>query len=291
MSISAIIITFHPDASMLKKLIESLCGQVHHIIVVDNGSDNSITDIQKKLKLAEWVTLSRNMGIAYAQNVGIIKAREQNAKFILLMDQDSIPEKNMVAELHRALLELPDAAAVGPVYISEHQNEASIFTRVEGFRRISTACDASHPLVKTDALIASGCLIPMAVLDAVGDMREELFIDYVDTEWGLRAKSMGFSSYAVHSAKMSHQLGNRAIEFMGRNMIVHSPLRRYYQYRNAVLLYKMKHISFDWKVIDAYRLFIRAIFYACTNAPRWQNIKMMSLGLWHGILGKTGQFK
>lgn len=262
--------------------------EVDHVVVVNNSHTVSI---ESDLANVEWVQLSCNEGIAYAQNIGIAKAREQGAEFVLLMDQDSIPAQDMVAELRSAILSLPDAAAVGPVYMSEHQNEASIFTRVEGFRRVSAACDASHPLVKTDALIASGCLIPMSVLDTVGDMREDLFIDYVDTEWGLRAKSMGFSSYAVHSAKMSHQLGIRAIEFMGRSMIVHSPLRRYYQYRNAILLYKMKHIPFDWKVIDAYRLFIRAVFYACTNAPRWQNIKMMSLGLWHGVLGKTGKFK
>lgn len=284
----AIVVTFHPNVAVLKKLLENLCGQVAHVIVVDNGSlidVNSISGVRQ----IEWVLLQKNMGIAYAQNVGIVKAKEYGAASVLLMDQDSMPADNMVQELLQALTGLPNVAAVGPVYVSEHQNEASVFTRVEGFRRIKASCDADHPLVQTDALIASGCLIPMSVIDAVGNMRSDLFIDYVDTEWGLRAQAMGYASYAVWSAKMSHQLGSRAIEFMGRNMIVHSPLRRYYQYRNAILLYKMKHIPFNWKLIDASRLFLRAGFYALTNQPRALNVKMMLKGLWHGMLGKTGK--
>lgn len=291
--IVAILVVFQPDLLKLKSNIAFITSQVDTLLLVNNGFNHDILSAALKDAPAntELFQLDSNLGIAAAQNIGIKFARTKGAKYVLLLDQDSTPDSNMVKELLQALVNLPNAAAVGPVYLSEHQNEASIFTRVIGLCRIKQVCDTTNPIVRTDALIASGCLIPMAIVDIVGDMREELFIDYVDTEWGLRAQAAGYASYAVWSAKMSHQLGSRAIEFMGRNMIVHSPLRRYYQYRNAILLYKMKHIPLNWKVIDASRLFLRAVFYALTNQPRWQNIKMMSCGIWDGLLGKTGKFK
>jgi rhamnosyltransferase len=289
--IIALIITYEPEMLALAKSVICLSKQVDGLLIVDNGSrgDVGILLSEKNAKNVEIIKLKDNYGIGYAQNRGVKYAKSKQATHVLLMDQDSMPADNMVYELLYPLKGLPNAAAVGPVYVSEYQNESSLFTKVEGFRRAKVPCDANHPVVKTDALIASGCLIPMSVLDVVGEMREDLFIDYVDTEWGLRAQAMGYESYAVWSAKMSHQLGSRAMEFMGRNMIVHSPLRRYYQYRNAILLYKMKHIPLNWKLIDASRLFLRAGFYALTNQPRVLNVKMMLKGLWHGILGKTGK--
>lgn len=288
----ALVVTYEPDWFSLTESLLCLSHQVDDILVLDNGSSSvNIKKLLPELRVAniQIIQLDDNYGIGYAQNLGIEWSKDKGATHLLLMDQDSRPADNMVRELLETLINLPNAAAVGPVYASEHQNEASVFTRVEGVRRIKVSCDADHPLVQTDALIASGCLIPMSVIDAVGNMRSDLFIDYVDTEWGLRARTMGYASYAVWSAKMSHQLGSRAIEFMGRNMIVHSPLRRYYQYRNAILLYKMKHIPFNWKLIDASRLFLRAGVYALLNQPRALNVKMMFKGLWHGMLGKTGK--
>ena len=57
-----------------------------------------------------------------------------------------------------------------------------------------------------DYLIPSGCLIPMSVLDKMGGMRDDLFIDYVDIEWGLLASHHGFQSYGVCTTHKHHPL-------------------------------------------------------------------------------------
>lgn len=286
----AVVVTYHPNQQELFALIEALAPQVHRIIIVDNGSDTSTISPMTAMPHVQLIALDHNKGIAAAQNIGIQAARQHRAQFVLLMDQDSIPAPDMVTQLHRALAELPHAAAVGPVYVSEHQSQNASFPQVRGCRRVNNPCNQNHPIAKTDALIASGCLIPISVLDQIEGMREELFIDYVDTEWGLRAQHAGLKSYGVFQARMHHHLGNQGIEFAGRTMTVHSPLRRYYQYRNAVLLYKMSHIRCGWKLNDAFRQATRFVVYALTNRPRWTYIKMMSTGIWHGILGKTGAY-
>jgi len=62
-------------------------------------------------------------------------------------------------------------------------------------------------MIETDYVVSSGALIPLAVLDQVGMMDESLFIDYVDSEWGLRAKSRGHLSFGICAAQMVHCLG------------------------------------------------------------------------------------
>jgi rhamnosyltransferase len=44
------------------------------------------------------------------------------------------------------------------------------------------------------------------VLDVVGGMNDSLFIDYVDIEWCLRAKNLGYEILGCYRALMNHYL-------------------------------------------------------------------------------------
>jgi rhamnosyltransferase len=47
----------------------------------------------------------------------------------------------------------------------------------------------------------------MRVFSDVGLMREGFFVDYVDTEWGLRAKTIGLDICGVFSVQMQYRMG------------------------------------------------------------------------------------
>ena len=261
------------------------------IVMVDNGSNCG---------LAKWLEnrtdgpidlleLAENRGIAAAQNIGIQRAKEHGARFVLLMDQDSIPAHDMVDILVASLIERPSSAAAGPRYLDTRQNNPPPFIRILGLHLTRCACSTDDSVVPVDYLISSGCLIPMTVLDKVGPMREDLFIDYVDIEWGLRARHLGYQSYGVCSAHMKHLLGDSPIVFLGKKFPSHSPLRHYYHFRNAVLLYKESWIPLNWKVVDGRRLCLKYVFYSVFARPRLYHWWMMSRGVWHGLTGKSGR--
>jgi rhamnosyltransferase len=77
---------------------------------------------------------------------------------------------------------------------------------------------------------------------------------------------------------------------MGKAHPVRSPLRHYYLFRNALLLYRMRGISLKWKIADALQGVLRFGFYALFAKPRALQIRMMLLGLCHGLIGRTGPF-
>ena len=288
----AVTVTFAPDLDLLAAQLDRLVPQVEAVVIVDNGSHAALKTWEKARQEAnvEVLPLGKNYGIAAAQNVGIQWARDYGAEFVLLMDQDSIPASDMVEKLISTLAEQPSPAAAGPRYLDERQNNPqSPFVRIRGLTLGRCSCAGEDSVVPVDFLISSGCLIPMSVLDEVGGMREEMFIDYVDTEWVWRARHYGFQSYGVCSAHMQHSLGDHPINFAGKNITLRSALRHYYLFRNAVLLYKEPWVPLNWKLADGRHLFLKYGVYLLFATPRLKHFYMMNLGILHGLLGRTGK--
>lgn len=285
--IIAVVVTYRPHLPRLNAQFHALASQVASVVWVDNASGLTLDDRQTPHHCIELAT---NTGIAHAQNVGILWAREQGATHVLLMDQDSQPAPDMVENLLQALCQRPNAAAVGPRYMDDRQNAhataKSPFVRLNqsgwGFERIP--CQTNNDIIQVDCLIASGSLIPITVFDTVGLMRADWFIDYVDTEWCLRARQHCMECYGVCGAKMSHSIGENPFYFMGRAFPVHSPLRHYYQIRNAIFLIKTPWVSWGWKKALAWHIIQKMGFYALILPPRLQHIQKMVKAVWHGVI-------
>ncbi|MGZ8172765.1 glycosyltransferase family 2 protein [Methylobacter sp.] len=296
--IVAVVVTYQPERTTLCRLLCALVPQVSFAVIVDNGSPAGIErecseglpqHLHGKVVV---VSLEDNRGLATAQNIGIAWAKKKGADYILLSDQDSLPHDAMVKELLSAAEHLrmreERLACVGPRYLDPRHDNPPPFLRVQGLRLKRLTC-GGNPVMPVDYLIASGCLIPMDVLEKVGGMRDDLFIDYVDIEWGLRARRLGYQSFGVCAALMTHCLGETPMRFFHRRVPVHSPLRHYYHFRNAILIYKQPGVPLNWKLVDGSRLLMRYGFYTFLTKPRFSHWRMMTLGIWHGLRGKGGK--
>ena len=294
--IVAVVVTYQPELGTLFRLLCALVPQVSSIVVVDNGSAANVAEwLPQRLRgRVVVISLEDNQGIARAQNIGIAKAREKNADYVILSDQDSLPDDAMVGELLSAAEKLrmhgERLACAGPRYFDPRHDNPPPFLRVQGLRLKRLTCDGS-PVVPVDYLVSSGCLIPMNVIEHVGLMREDLFIDYVDIEWGLRAQRLGYQSFGVCAALMTHRLGEAPVRFLFRSVPVHRPLRHYYHFRNAILIYRMSWVPLNWKLVDGARLLMRYCFYTLMTKPRGSHWRMMTLGIWHGLRNKAGKYK
>ena len=292
----AVIVAYHPDVATVGNLLSILQGQTYRVILVDNGSSNSFKSwlADRDQDAIDTIFLGENRGIAAAQNVGIERARQYRPSHILLLDQDSLPATDMVELLLDATQQMASqghkVAAVGPRYLDSRQQNPPPFIQLRGLQVRRQPCSVPGAIVPVDYLIASGSLIPIASLNEVGPMLESLFIDYVDIEWGLRAKEEGFQSFGVCAAHMRHDLGDKPIEFAGKAFLVHSPLRHYYMFRNAVWLYRQPSLPLSWKLADGWRLLLKYVFYSVFTKPRPQHLRMMTLGIWHALSNRLGRF-
>ncbi|MGH1428236.1 MAG: glycosyltransferase family 2 protein [Arenicella sp.] len=304
-TIAAIVVTYQPNLKALQANIEAIIHQVDYLVVVDNGSNNQahMVGLLKRLSFPRLMLrcLKENQGIGAAHNHGIALAKEHHCDYVLLLDQDSQASETMVNSLYSAVQQLKSSgefdslAAVGPRYTGEGMSE-SFFVKFGWMKFQRHYChDCDHGIVAADFLISSGSLMPMQAIEKNGDMDAGLFIDHVDTEWFLRAKSNGLQAYGVCQAVMSHGLGeqSRTVKFLGfgrqRHVPQHKPFRYYYMFRNSVTLYRRNYVSRRWLWNDLQRLFQIFVFYGICYGPRIQNLRMMWKGIRDGFARKNGQ--
>jgi len=292
--VCAVVVTYRPDPSVLHALLGSVGGQVGGMVVVDNTGPGELPDMVAWLPaIGAILRQERNVGLAKAQNVGIAWAREHGFRYVLLLDQDSLPGEGMVRALLDAIVRLGatgPVAAVGPRFHDLREKHDAPFVRIGFPHNRKLWCEPGRDTVSCDFLISSGALIPLDVLDEVGDMDAGLFIDNVDLEWAFRAKAGGYSLHGVCGATMHHRLGDsRASLPLGLGQVtVHGPVRLYYMMRNRVRLYRMKHTPRVWVAQDLPRLLVKLFLFGVLIAPRWRNLRFMLRGLWDGWRGRVG---
>jgi rhamnosyltransferase len=291
----AIIVTHDPDLQLLDSLVQCLLPQVGAALVVDNGSTPELASwhAARKYDGLQLHSLHDNLGIAAAQNVGLELARKQGARFALLSDQDSQPAPDMVWQLKATALRLLEqgikVGAVGPSYRDPRHGASAPFIHVKGLKVERRRCSDATAVIEADYLVASGCLVSLAAVAVVGAMKEELFIDYVDIEWGLRARKHDYLCYGTCAAVLTHRLGDAHAAFMGRRFTLHSPLRHYYYFRNAVWLYRQGYVPWHWKLADGLRLAQKYFLYCLIAKPRRVHWRMMTAGIWDGLRSRLGR--
>jgi rhamnosyltransferase len=214
------------------------------------------------------------------------------------MDQDSSPAPEMVARLLDGYASLRAAGrsvgAVGPRWIDRHTNTSAAFVKLGwlGVRQLN--CDDAATAIECDTLVASGCLIPLEVIDRVGAMDADLFIDQVDIEWGLRAQRHGYRLYGVCDAVLQHGIGERSVRvwfLRWRNVSVHSPLRDYYIARNIVAVFFRRPAPLRWRLFNL-RLLLGLLFVMGTQVPpRRERLRMTLRGIADGLRGRLGAFE
>lgn len=273
--ILAIVVSFNGLQSTIDCVL-ALLDQVEHVLVVDNGSEYASKASLAKLTNYHRVSLEfldKNRGIGYALNVGTRYALKNGYRWILTMDQDSIIHKNMIGLFRIAIQKNPEWVCLCPSLAIHGKLKKEKDTVVK-------------------YAITSGNLIRVDAVRDVGFFDEELFIDGVDFDFSLRMRASGKSIHRIGDAILYHQLGNRH-NFSGplaRFYTAHSPLRRYYMYRNFTYLAKRYFISapsFIVKLAVSHGILLcLTIIY--DDDPK-QSMRMIIAGVIDSLMGRMGR--
>ena len=263
-----VVVTFQPDLDVLDRQFRRLAMEGMNVIVVDNCSStqSDVSDVASRYGF-ECIPLNTNEGVASAHNTGIDRVRSRNGDYVVFLDQDSIPREGAFRTLVRVFLSFAQdakVAAVGSSYTLQEGAKGSSFVRFGWFHFKKIYCeDVEEDLHRVDFLISSGTFIPLSVIDVVGRMQDELFIDHVDTDWFLRAKSAGYHSYGCCSAALDHALGEHTLKvWFGRwrTVPVHKGFRYFFIFRNSLWLYRQKYAPAQWVSADLVRLLYIFLF-------------------------------
>lgn len=225
------IITYNPDIRLLES-VEVIKKIFRNIIIIDNNSSFNVkTFINNNL---HYIINNDNLGIAKALNIGAEYAIKHGARWLLMLDQDSIPRVDILSIYNSVYLSYPDKKKIGQIGVS--------FSYKKSNKRI---------YYKVTTLITSGSLLSIDVYKIIGGFRNNLFIDSVDFEYSLRIKEAGFVNLLSPEVGIQHRLGNykeRKILFFTIRSTNHPPQRRYYMARN--------HIDISLQFISKYPIWV-----------------------------------
>ncbi len=269
MHVAAVVVFYRPRIDAVDIVRDLAASGVKFVVVVNEASEEVLRHVSS-LDNVFIIDNGRNVGLATALNQGIDTAlADQSVNAVLLLDQDSKPTLDMVASLYDSLQDLTrngrNPGCVGPRLVDVKSPTAKV-----------AASDQSHKFVPVDSLATSGTLIPREALKQVGPMMDQLFIDCIDHEWCLRAKSIGLTVFMINDAVMLHDMGDGAIKFFGRFKPLHrSPIRHYYIIRNHLFMMRLKHIPLTWKLKELFKTARRIVAYVLISSNKKETSRVM----------------
>jgi rhamnosyltransferase len=282
MSKFAVIVTYNPNLSNVKRLLSSLIRSNIFPVVVDNSDVDSFSNTNdEEFKV---ISLYRNTGIARAQNVGIDYCIEKKAKTIIFFDQDSvIPDESFLPKLFNPIIDGGEKITA-PIYVDNAKGFTYPIVSInDSGSRTKVYPKSSDENFYTNIVISSGTVVSSDVFATVGVMDESLFIDYVDTEWCLRCHRESIPILVVPNAVMSHSIGDDVIDLFFFKAPVHSAFRRYYRIRNSIFLLRFAHVPIMLAVREIFFSMLHQVVIIVFRRNKIAQIKCLFRGLYDGI--------
>lgn len=220
------------------------------VIVIDNGSKEKINLPPSYLREVHLIKSSQNLGFSGGHNLGIKYALENLADYVLILNNDTILDENLIYELLKTAKSDAKIGIVVPkIYFAKgyefHKNrytkdeEGRVFwyaggimdwKNVIGHHRGVDGIDHGQYDIVEETDFATGCcmLVAKEVFERVGFFDEKYFLYYEDNDLSQRARKAAFRIFYNPKAILWHKNAG-SVGGSGSN------LQDYYISRNRML--------------------------------------------------------
>jgi len=271
------------DTKKCLKSLENLDYDNFKVVVVDNGTGDKLKIENCKLKIV-WLFNQTNLGFAGGNNIGIKQAIEKAADYVLLLNNDTVVDRNFLKKLVEVGESDKKAGILGPI-IYEYQSDKIHFAGgkinwlyTKGIHNQNLESRIKN--LECDYITGCCLLIKRRVIDKIGLMPEEYFLYLEDVDWCLKARKVGYKCVLVPSAKIWHKVSASAK--------AESFSYIYYHYRNGLLLAK-RHAPLVIKILAYFISFLGYIKQLIKPPSKWT--KAIKLGIRDFYRGRFGKYE
>lgn len=245
--VSIIVLNWNGKTDTLECLtsIQNISYSNFNIIVADNGStDDSVATIRSNFPNVLIFENGANLGFAEGNNRAIFFALEHGSEAILLLNNDTIVDPDILSAFVKAYEDLPNAGILGAT--SYYYDQPDIICAAGAYwdasiREQRFICQGFHTLqlpskdpYEVDFVVGCALFVGKEVINTVGLMDPRFFLNYEENDWCQRARKKSFINYSVPGAKIWHKVG---ASFGGQ-----SPLWIYFMTRNE-LIWSKRYLS------------------------------------------------
>jgi len=209
-----IVILNYNGKDVLKKCLASVFRLDYpdfEVVVVDNDSkDGSLEEAKNGFSRATFIKNEGNLGFSAGNNVGIKYSLEKQAKYVLLLNNDTEVERNMLSVLID-LMEKQKGIGIMSPRIVRGDSEESWFSggRIDWMRMKTVHEEVSSEKTREgffETGFISGCamLIRREVFAKAGLLDEDFFLYWEDVDFSVRAQRAGFKLAVSPLSKVRH---------------------------------------------------------------------------------------
>jgi rhamnopyranosyl-N-acetylglucosaminyl-diphospho-decaprenol beta-1,3/1,4-galactofuranosyltransferase len=291
----------HNEADFIEQALAGLQRQTRPpdaIVIVDNVSTDGTLD----RIFPESVTVIRNpvdIGTTGSVAVGLAHALEEEFDWTWVLDADSVPEPDALANLLSFFEALQPSERERICFLGCQLANATVggadhhplLLTAAGVDRLSVDAKVGH--CQCDCFVWSGSLFRMPAVAKIGLPSADYVMDLAELEYGYRARELGFSSYIVFSSVLHQDVGRKPgimapilrLGPLSFRLYEMSPLRCYYHVRNMLYfwLYQCRPTRLRW----VFRSLVHAVVLPGTFAVRpvthRQQLIACLRGFWDGV--------
>lgn len=180
----------------LTKLAEATKGIEYEVIVVDNHSTDGTAEFLRQLSGdVRIIRNEANLGFAKACNQG---ARAARGKYLVFLNNDTIPQQNWLAPLVQEVEEHPEVGVVGSKLLYPDgtiQHAGVVFSRDGAPYHIYQKMPADWPAVNRrrefQAVTGACLLMRRGLFEAVGGFDEKFINGFEDVDLCLKVRERG----------------------------------------------------------------------------------------------------
>jgi GT2 family glycosyltransferase len=242
------------------------------IVVVDNGSTDDSLIILQKIRNIEVMETGSNLGFAAGNNFGIKYAIDKDADYVMILNNDTIVDSNLMINLLNAIKEDPKVAIVSPkIYFAkgyefhkEKYNKSQLgkviwyaggkidWRNVYGINMgVDEIDEGQFEKIREIDFTTGACFLARSeALKEVGLFDEKYFMYMEDMDLSERIKEKGWKIVYEPKAKLWHKVA--------QSSGIGSNLNDYFISRNR-LLFGFKYASLRTKIAllrESIKLFI-----------------------------------
>lgn len=266
----------------------------YKVIILDNNSSDGSEKILKRIFYNyQIIQNGKNLGFAAGNNIGIQKALEMNAEYILLLNNDTTVEKDLLKKMIESFSRFKNSGIVGAKIFSYQKQQWVCHAggKVDFFKFITRDYTLKNRSVKElkiekEVNFISGCcmLIHRDVFNKIGLLPEEYFMYYEDTDFCTKALEKGFKLIYNPEAVIYHKESASTGGF-------ESPFAIKWNIRNRIIFmkkyrYKVNKLSFFLSII----YFIITRFIRC-SIYLYKKDRVRIMATWEGIKEGLRQIK
>jgi len=233
--------------------LQDVCYPNYKVLVVDNGStDGSSYIIRKRFPNITLIENEKNLGFAEGNNVAIRHALREGADYILLLNNDTVIDKQLLMELVKIAESDLKIGICGPkIYYYNAPNTiwfaGGLIKRGIAFHIGDGEDDQGQHDKITFVDYITGCamMIKRKLVEKVGLLDPDYFCMFEDADLCHRGRKAGFKVVYGPTAKVWHKI---SLSFGG----MLSPLWVYYKVRNNILFMRKNERGSGWLTFSLY---------------------------------------